>query len=144
MGTSSAVVLLSGGQDSTTCLFWAKERFDRVHAVAFDYGQRHRSELVAARDISKLAGLERELVILELGVLAQLGDSSLVRSSGELEGSGGYSDSQMPEGLRKNGGDRNGQPDAEAYRVMVDDEVKKMEDYVNYEGILGFFPAEGD
>jgi 7-cyano-7-deazaguanine synthase len=102
MGTNSssaAVVLLSGGQDSTTCLFWAKKRFEHVHAVAFDYGQRHRSELEAASAISKLAGLEHELVVLELGVLAQLGDSSLVRSSGELASSGGYGDDQASEGL---------------------------------------------
>jgi len=99
MTLQSAVVLLSGGQDSTTCLFWAKKRFRHVHAVAFDYGQRHRSELEAARDIVELAGLERELAVLELGVLAQLGDSSLVRSSSDLASSGGYSDAQMPEGL---------------------------------------------
>jgi 7-cyano-7-deazaguanine synthase len=98
MTSGSAVVLLSGGQDSTTCLFWAKKRFRHVHAVAFDYGQRHRSELETAREISKLAGLEHELVVLELGVLAQLGDSSLVSSS-ELAGSGGYVDEEMPEGL---------------------------------------------
>lgn len=92
----SAVVLLSGGQDSTTCLFWAKKRFRHVHALAFDYGQRHRSELEAAADIASIAGVELE--VLELGVLAQLGDSSLVRSS-QLAGSGGYVDEEMPEGL---------------------------------------------
>jgi 7-cyano-7-deazaguanine synthase len=41
----SALVLFSGGQDSTTCLAWALERFERVETVAFDYGQRHRVEL---------------------------------------------------------------------------------------------------
>src|SRR5690554_2692734 len=41
----SALVLFSGGQDSTTCLGWALERFDRVETLAFDYGQRHSVEL---------------------------------------------------------------------------------------------------
>ena len=45
--TTSALVLFSGGQDSTTCLAWALGRFDRVETVGFDYGQRHRSELDA-------------------------------------------------------------------------------------------------
>jgi 7-cyano-7-deazaguanine synthase len=46
MSTSEgALVLFSGGQDSTTCLAWALDRFDRVETVGFDYGQRHRVEL---------------------------------------------------------------------------------------------------
>lgn len=45
---------------------------------------------------------------------------------------------------RKNGGDRNGQPDAERYRKLVEDEVKQMEEYVAYEGILGFFDIGDD
>ena len=53
---SQCLVVLSGGQDSTTCLYWAKERFDRVYTVAFDYGQRHRIELTSAEAIARLAG----------------------------------------------------------------------------------------
>jgi 7-cyano-7-deazaguanine synthase len=45
--TTSALVLFSGGQDSTVCLAWALSRFDRVETVGFDYGQRHASELAA-------------------------------------------------------------------------------------------------
>ena len=97
MTSYSAVVLLSGGQDSTTCLFWAKERFDHIYAIAFDYGQRHRSELEAAREIAELAGSSFQ--VLELGVLSQLGDSSLVRLSGKLEADGGYRDDQASDGL---------------------------------------------
>jgi len=48
---TSALVLFSGGQDSTVCLAWALERFDRVETVGFDYGQRHGSELVARQRI---------------------------------------------------------------------------------------------
>ncbi len=46
---SAALVLFSGGQDSTTCLAWALSRFDRVETVGFDYGQRHRVELEQRR-----------------------------------------------------------------------------------------------
>ena len=45
MSIAGALVLFSGGQDSTTCLAWALDRFDRVETVGFDYGQRHRIEL---------------------------------------------------------------------------------------------------
>ncbi|MBN9589733.1 MAG: 7-cyano-7-deazaguanine synthase QueC [Alphaproteobacteria bacterium 64-11] len=44
---TSALVLFSGGQDSTTCLAWALARFERVETVGFDYGQRHAAELAA-------------------------------------------------------------------------------------------------
>lgn len=53
----SAVVLLSGGQDSATCLFWAKERFDEVVALCFLYGQRHKKETEMARDIAAKANV---------------------------------------------------------------------------------------
>lgn len=59
MHDKRALVLLSGGQDSTTCLFWAKGQYRTVATLAFDYGQQHRSELVAARSISVDAGAER-------------------------------------------------------------------------------------
>src|SRR3954465_10723459 len=45
--SSSALVLFSGGQDSTVCLAWALARFDHVETVGFDYGQRHAAELSA-------------------------------------------------------------------------------------------------
>jgi 7-cyano-7-deazaguanine synthase len=49
--SEGALVLFSGGQDSTTCLAWALDRFERVETVGFDYGQRHRVELVCGTEI---------------------------------------------------------------------------------------------
>ncbi len=57
------LVLLSGGQDSTTCLYWALDKFGEVHAVTFDYGQRHAMELVAAERIASQAGVKSYEVI---------------------------------------------------------------------------------
>lgn len=53
----AALVLFSGGQDSATCLFWAKERFARVEALGFRYGQRHAVELEQAAKIAEEAGV---------------------------------------------------------------------------------------
>lgn len=58
----SALVLFSGGQDSTTCLYWAKNRFQRVEAIAFDYGQKHAIELEQARLIADVAEVPLTLV----------------------------------------------------------------------------------
>jgi 7-cyano-7-deazaguanine synthase len=52
-----ALVLLSGGQDSTTCLYWALSQFELVYAIGFDYGQRHNFELELASTIAKEAGV---------------------------------------------------------------------------------------
>ena len=60
----SALVLFSGGQDSTTCLAWALSRFERVETVGFDYGQRHRIELECRETVR--AGLGYALLPLYL------------------------------------------------------------------------------
>jgi 7-cyano-7-deazaguanine synthase len=73
---SSAVVLLSGGQDSTTCLFWARQRFEELHSLCFDYGQRHSIELESAAAIARLAGSLSHQV-LPIPSLKQLGGNSL-------------------------------------------------------------------
>ena len=72
---TSAIVVLSGGQDSTTCLFWAINKFDSVETVTFDYGQRHRIELEAAQKIAKLAGVKN--TILPIDTFGILGGNSL-------------------------------------------------------------------
>lgn len=74
-----AVCLTSGGQDSTTCLYWARRRFDGLLAVAFDYGQRHRIELQAAQQICEQAGVA--LKIFKLSILEQLGGTALIGST---------------------------------------------------------------
>ena len=48
---NKALVVLSGGQDSTTCLFWALKHFDEVHALSFTYGQKHTHEVEIAKAI---------------------------------------------------------------------------------------------
>jgi 7-cyano-7-deazaguanine synthase len=54
----SALVVFSGGQDSTTCLYWAKKNFKRVVALSFIYGQKHVKEVDLARELAKEAGVE--------------------------------------------------------------------------------------
>lgn len=71
---TKVLVLLSGGQDSTTCLYWAKQEFDEVVCMSFMYGQRHEVELTQALKISKDAGIKEHIFINVDGVL---GGSSL-------------------------------------------------------------------
>ena len=85
LSPNTALVLFSGGQDSTVCLAWALERFERVETIGFDYGQRHRIELECRQTV------RRELAaqfprwaprlgndhVLDLALLGQIGDSAL-------------------------------------------------------------------
>ncbi|MGP9689232.1 7-cyano-7-deazaguanine synthase QueC [Psychrobacter sp. AOP22-C1-C5] len=76
--SQNAVVLLSGGLDSVTCLYWAKARYASVTAVSFNYGQRHNSELVAAKTIAETAEVSHRIIDIDI---AQLGGSSLTDHS---------------------------------------------------------------
>lgn len=61
--TKAALLVLSGGQDSTTAGFWAKQHFDEIHAVTFDYGQRHSLEIDAAGEVAELMGVTSHEII---------------------------------------------------------------------------------
>ena len=93
-----AIVLLSGGQDSTTCLGWAVQEFDSVSTLSLYYGQKNEAELSAAAVVARLFKVPNKR--MELGVLAELGDSALLKGSGETpSASGGYEDEQCEDGL---------------------------------------------
>jgi 7-cyano-7-deazaguanine synthase len=79
--STRAVVVLSGGQDSTTCLWWALDRFGEgnVQALTFDYGQRHRIELDCAAQVAKAAGVRQE--VLPINTFAALGGNALTDAS---------------------------------------------------------------
>jgi 7-cyano-7-deazaguanine synthase len=88
MTARQALVLLSGGQDSTVALAWALERYERVHTVGFDYRQRHRVELDCRLEV--LQGLRRQFPtwasklgedhVLDLGLVPALGSTALTEA----------------------------------------------------------------
>ena len=79
MDNNAAIVLFSGGQDSTVCLFWALKRFAKVEAVCFRYGQRHVSEIEAAQTIAANAGVPFR--IIDASLIAGLSSNSLTDTS---------------------------------------------------------------
>jgi 7-cyano-7-deazaguanine synthase len=74
----SALVLFSGGQDSTTCLAWALARYERVETIGFDYGQRHRIELEVRPKILSYFKVENDSVV-DLSVFGEISDTALTR-----------------------------------------------------------------
>ncbi|MCM3616705.1 7-cyano-7-deazaguanine synthase QueC [Sutcliffiella horikoshii] len=78
-----AMVVFSGGQDSTTCLIWAMKEFDEVEAVTFHYGQRHELEIDCAKNIAKELGVNHR--ILDMSLLGQLTPNALTRDDIEIE-----------------------------------------------------------
>lgn len=81
---NAAMVCLSGGQDSTTCLYWAKQYFQTVEAVCFTYGQKHALEVEKARQIASDAQVPFHL--LDVSLLSQLDPRcSLTNQSVEMD-----------------------------------------------------------
>lgn len=95
---SSALVILSGGQDSTTCLFVAKEHHDVVHAITFDYGQKHKIEVKSAITVAEKANIN-SLEILPVSSAILKGSSPLINPAQQVEQ---YKDADsLPGGLEK-------------------------------------------
>ena len=79
MNNKEALVVFSGGQDSTTCLFWALKHFEKVHTITFYYGQKHSLEIEMARSIAEDAGVDFHLE--DVSFIGSLGSNSLTDTS---------------------------------------------------------------
>ncbi|KGP72022.1 7-cyano-7-deazaguanine synthase QueC [Pontibacillus yanchengensis] len=79
---NKAIVVFSGGQDSTTCLFWAMKHFDEVEAVTFHYNQRHSEEVEVAKEI--VDDLNIKHTNLDMSLLSQLAPNALTRDDIEV------------------------------------------------------------
>lgn len=99
-----ALVLFSGGQDSTVCLAWALQRYARVETIGFDYGQRHAVELAcrprvlqALRDtFPAWAGRLGDDHVLDLGLLGRISDTALTRERAITLQADGLPDTFVP------------------------------------------------
>lgn len=103
LADSRALVLFSGGQDSTTCLAWALARFPEVETVGFDYGQRHRVELAVRPGIrSRMAemalgpGRLGPDHLLPVGVIGEISESALTRETEIAMGESGLPTTFVP------------------------------------------------
>jgi 7-cyano-7-deazaguanine synthase len=102
--TETALVLFSGGQDSTVCLAWALDRFARVETVGFDYGQRHAVELAVRQPIREaIAGLNADWRsrlgddhVVKLDALPAIADTALTRDMAIEMGSNGLPTTFVP------------------------------------------------
>ena len=84
--SSGSVLLLSGGMDSATCLWWMRQHLDGpIHALSIDYGQRHRVELACAAHLAERAGVPHKVVGLDL---AAIGGSPLTDAALEVPAAG--------------------------------------------------------
>ncbi len=91
--SKKAIVIFSGGQDSTTCLGWALNRFEEVETLSFDYGQRHSIELKQAKKIARILKIKNS--ILKINAFKELNDSALLNSYQDVNASR-YNKSNLP------------------------------------------------
>ncbi len=91
-----AIVVFSGGQDSTTCLFWALKQFKEVEAVTFNYNQRHRLEIDVAASIAKELNIKH--TVLDMSLLNQLAPNALTREDVEITANEGELPSTFVDG----------------------------------------------
>lgn len=104
LSTDAALVLFSGGQDSTTCLAWALQRYARVETLGFDYGQRHAIELtVRPRILQAVRTLDPSWAtrlgedhVLDLSVLGDISETALTRDSEITMQAGGLPNTFVP------------------------------------------------
>ena len=89
MDNGKVLVVFSGGQDSTTCLYWAKKHFQEVYAVSFIYGQKHVKEVELARELARKAGVSFD--VMDVSFIGHLGKNSLTDTSIRM-------DEEKPEG----------------------------------------------
>ena len=80
---STAIVLLSGGQDSATCLALAQQEFDQLEAISFDYGQRHKIELKMAEQLAHQAGIPHH--VIDTTFIQTLSTNALTQSDVPIE-----------------------------------------------------------
>ncbi len=83
LNKDKAIVVFSGGQDSTTCLFYAKKHFKDVELVTFNYGQRHDTEIEVAKQIAQEQGLKHH--VLDMSLLSQLTPNALTQHDMDIE-----------------------------------------------------------
>lgn len=79
---SKAIVVFSGGQDSTTCLLWALKKYDEVETITFDYNQRHKQEIEVAQNIASDLGVSN--TIIDVSVINDLTVNALTRSDMDI------------------------------------------------------------
>ena len=79
MDNNKVLVIFSGGQDSTTCLYWAKKNFKEVYALSFLYGQKHEKEVDLARTIAEKADVHFH--VMDVSFIGKLGKNSLTDTS---------------------------------------------------------------